>query len=78
MVVLLSEKGVYISAGSACASGSLEPSPVLLAMGLDEPIAHAAIRLSICRYTTEAELDHAATIIPQAVAKLRSTMPAGG
>jgi cysteine desulfurase len=74
IVILLSERGVYCSAGAACSSGSLEPSPVLLAMGIPEPIAHGSIRLSLSRYTTAEEIDEAVTIITQAIAKLRQSM----
>jgi cysteine desulfurase len=57
ILLLLSEQNVCASAGSACSSGSLEPSPVLQAMGVDEKIAHGAIRFSLSRYTTNHEID---------------------
>jgi len=76
MLLLLSEKGISAAAGAACSSGSLEPSPVLLAMGLDEPIAHGSIRLSLSRYTTDEEIDYAIETLPQVITKLRSSMPA--
>ncbi len=75
ILVLLSEKGVCAAAGAACSSGSLEPSPVLLAQGIPEPIAHGSIRLSLSRYTTDAEIDQALEIIPACIQKLRSSMP---
>ncbi len=74
IVVLLSERGVDCSAGAACSSGSLDPSPVLLAMGIDEPIAHGSIRLSLSRYTTEDEIDRAIEIIAEAISRLRQSM----
>jgi cysteine desulfurase len=71
----LSERGVYASAGAACSSGSLDPSPVLLAMGIDPSVAHGAVRFSLSRFTTKDELDEAAVVIAEVVAKLRSGMP---
>jgi cysteine desulfurase len=71
----LSERGVYASAGAACSSGSLDPSPVLLAMGVPPAVAHGAVRFSLSRFTTESELDQAAAVISDVVAKLRSGMP---
>jgi cysteine desulfurase len=73
----LSERGICASAGAACSSGSLEPSPVLLAMGIAEPVAHGSVRFSISRYTTEAEIDQAVAILPQVVARVGKTMPVG-
>jgi cysteine desulfurase len=77
ILLLLSEKGVCASAGSACSSGSLEPSPVILAMGVDERIAHGAVRFSLSRYTTDAEIDSAIAIIPGAIERLRAVLPVG-
>ncbi|MFW5682788.1 MAG: cysteine desulfurase family protein, partial [Phycisphaeraceae bacterium] len=77
ILVGLSEKGVCASAGAACSSGSLEPSPVLLAMGYDEPRAHGSVRFSLSRHTSQDELDHAAAITADVVTKLRKTMPVG-
>jgi len=71
----LSEKGVCASAGAACSSGSLEPSPVLLAMGIPEPVAHGSIRLSLGRSTTQQELDYALAVIPEVVRRLGLVMP---
>ena len=71
----LSEKGVCASAGAACSSGSLEPSPVLRAMGISEPVAHGSIRLSLSRATTQQELDFALTVIPDVVRRLGLVMP---
>jgi cysteine desulfurase len=60
LLILLSEQGVCVGAGSACSSGSLDPSPVLLAMGVPEAVAHASIRISLSRDTTEDEITEAA------------------
>ena len=70
----LSERGVCASAGAACSSGSLEPSPVLLAMGIPESVAHGSIRLSLSRFSTQRELDQAARIVSEVVKKLAQTM----
>jgi cysteine desulfurase len=70
LVLILSELGLCASAGAACASGSLDPSPVLKAMRIPDPIAHGSIRLSISRDTTEDEIDRAIPIITEAVRRL--------
>ncbi|QQE13086.1 cysteine desulfurase [Planctomycetota bacterium] len=75
ILVGLSEKGVCASAGSACSSGSLEPSPVLMAMGIPEPLAHGSVRFSLSRYTTETELKKAVGIVVDVVSRLQKTMP---
>ncbi|MBL4590599.1 MAG: cysteine desulfurase [Phycisphaerales bacterium] len=75
LLLLLSEQGVCVSAGSACASGSLEPSPVLLAMGIDEQTAHGSVRLSLSRETTPGEIDEAIKIVCKAVDRLSDTLP---
>ncbi|MEM9753619.1 MAG: cysteine desulfurase family protein [Planctomycetota bacterium] len=71
----LSERGVYASAGAACSSGSLEPSPVLLAMGIPETLAHGSVRFSLCRMTTKDEIDAAIPIVAQVVGRLSQTLP---
>jgi cysteine desulfurase len=73
----LSEKGLCASAGAACSSGSLEPSPVLLAMGLAEPVAHGSVRFSLSRETTTEQIDRAIELVPEAVQRLGQTMPVG-
>jgi cysteine desulfurase len=73
LLVLLDEAGVCASAGAACASGALEPSPVLLAMGVPKEEALSSLRLTLGATTTPAEVDLAATAVPAAVARLRST-----
>lgn len=70
LLLALSERGLYASAGAACSSGSLEPSPVLLAMGINEPQAHGTLRFSLSRETTEAELAQAVPIIAEVVRRL--------
>ena len=75
LLLSLSERGVCVSAGSACASGSLDPSPVLLAMGVDEMTAHGSLRLSLSRETTIEEIDRAIEVIGEVVAKLSRSMP---
>jgi len=71
ILLLLSERGISASAGAACSSGSLDPSPVLLAMGVPPDIAHGSIRLSLGRTTTAAEIDAAVTAIVESIARLR-------
>ena len=75
ILLLLSEADVCASAGSACSSGSLEPSPVLMAMGVDGRIAHGAVRFSLSRYTTEAEVDRALQILPPIITRLQAVLP---
>jgi cysteine desulfurase len=74
ILLLLSEKGICASAGSACSSGSLEPSPVIKAMGIDERVAHGAVRFSLSRYTTDAEIDRTLEVLPEVIERLRSVM----
>ena len=76
LLLLLSERGVCASAGAACSSGSLDPSPVLLAMGVPEALAHGSLRFSLSRETTAAEVDEAAKIVGQCVARLRGSSAA--
>ena len=71
----LSERGVCASAGAACSSGSLEPSAVLRAMGIDEAVAHGSVRLSLSRQTTEPEVDAAADALVAVVERLGRVMP---
>jgi len=76
ILLLLSEKGICASGGSACASGSLDPSPVLKAMGLPMERSHGSVRFSLCRHTTDAEIDQALEIIPGVINRLRKSMAA--
>ncbi len=75
LLLLLDMKGVQASSGSACTSGSLDPSHVLLAIGRVHDVAHGSLRLSLCEYNTEEEIDHILTVVPQVVAYLRSISP---
>lgn len=77
ILIGLSERGVCASAGAACSSGSLEPSPVLLAMGIAEEAAHGSVRFSLSRDTTASELDAAAQVVAHVVHKLAATLPLG-
>ncbi len=76
MLLLLSERGVCASAGAACASGSLEPSPVLRAMGVPPEVAHGTLRFSLSRETTAAEVDEGVRIVVECVGRLRESMSA--
>ena len=70
VLLLLSEAGVCASSGAACSSGSLGPSHVLKAMGIEERIAHGAIRFSLSRFSARAEVDRVLTIVPQLLSRL--------
>lgn len=72
---MMSLKDLAISSGSACTSASLEPSYVLRALGLSDELAHSSLRISLGRFTTEAEVDHAVSEIREVVAKLRELSP---
>ncbi len=71
LVLELSRRGICVSSGSACTSGSLEPSPVLLALGLRPQEALGSLRVSLSRETTAAEVDRAAAAVVEAVSRLR-------
>jgi cysteine desulfurase len=71
----LSDLGICASSGSACSSGSLEPSHVIRAMGVPFTAAHGSIRFSLSRYTTDADIDHVLAHMPAIVAKLRAISP---
>ena len=71
----LSEQEICVSSGSACTSGSLEPSHVLTAMGVPFTAKHGSVRFSLSRYTTEAEIDIVIEYFPQIVARLRRLSP---
>lgn len=71
LLYLLDEQGVCASAASACASGAMEPSHVLAAMGVERSLAHGALRLSLGHTTTEADVDSAITAVVSAVSHLR-------
>jgi cysteine desulfurase len=71
----LDENGVAASSGSACTTGSLEPSHVLRAMGIPYTFAHSSTRFSLSRYTTEEEIDLVIKVMPGIVEKLRVISP---
>ena len=73
--LIMSLRDLAISSGSACTSASLEPSYVLRALGLNDELAHSSLRFSFGRFTTEAEVDHAAQSVRHAVEKLRELSP---
>lgn len=73
--LIMGIKGLAVSSGSACTSASLEPSYVLRALGRSDELAHSSLRMTIGRYTTEAEIDYAINSIKLNVAKLRDLSP---
>lgn len=75
ILLYLNQHGICASSGSACSSGSLEPSHVLRAMGLPYTILHGSIRFSLCRYTTEAEIDQVIAVMPDIIQRLRDMSP---
>lgn len=75
MLLLLDAKGICASSGSACTSGSLDPSHVLLALGLPHEVAHGSLRLSLSEYNTEEEVDFIIEEVPKVVEYLRSISP---
>lgn len=75
LLLLLDGQGVSASSGSACTSGSLDPSHVLLAIGRVHDVAHGSLRLSLCEYNTEEEVDHILKVVPQVVQRLRDMSP---
>ena len=75
LLLLLDAKGVAASSGSACTSGSLDPSHVLLAIGRPHEIAHGSLRLSLCHENTDEEIDHILKVVPEVVDYLRRMSP---
>ncbi|HID12042.1 MAG TPA: cysteine desulfurase NifS [Candidatus Latescibacteria bacterium] len=75
MLLNLDLEGIAASTGSACSSGSLEPSHVLLAMGLSHELAHGSLRFTMGRWTTEEDIDRVLEVLPEVVAKLRAMSP---
>jgi cysteine desulfurase len=75
ILLSLNKYGICASSGSACTSGSLEPSHVLRAMGLPYTTLHGSIRFSLCRYTTVAEIDRVIEVMPNIVERLRALSP---
>ena len=75
LLLMLDAQGISASSGSACTSGSLDPSHVLLAIGRVHDVAHGSLRLSLCHENTEEEVDHILTVVPQVVELLRNMSP---
>jgi len=75
MVLNLDLEGICASTGSACSSASLEPSHVLLAMGLSHEQAHGSLRLTLGKWTTEEEIGRVLEVLPRIIAKLRAMSP---
>jgi len=75
LVIALDLKGVAVSGGSACHSGSTEPSHVLMAMGLDRNAARASLRFSLLKTATDEDVDHVLRVVPEAVEHLRALAP---
>ena len=75
LLLLLDAKGIAASSGSACTSGSLDPSHVLLALGRPHEVAHGSLRLSFSEYNTEAEIDYILQEVPEVVSYLRNISP---
>ena len=75
LLLLLDAYGVCASSGSACTSGSLDPSHVLLAIGRVHDVAHGSLRLSLSEYNTDEEIDHILQVVPQVVSYLRNMSP---
>ena len=75
LLLLLDAQGICASSGSACTSGSLDPSHVLLAIGRVHDVAHGSLRLSLCHENTEEEVEHILKAVPEVVALLRNMSP---
>lgn len=75
LLLNLDMKGIAASSGSACTSGSLDPSHVLLAMGLSHEVAHGSLRLTLGKGNTEADIDYCLDVLPQIVERLRQMSP---
>jgi cysteine desulfurase len=78
LLINLDMQGVAVSTGSACSSGSLEPSPVIRALGRDDELARGSIRFSLGKDTTAQEIDYALEVLPRAVENLRRLSPLYG
>ena len=75
LLLLLDAKGICASSGSACTSGSLDPSHVLLAIGRVHDVAHGSLRLSLCEWNTDEEIDRILDAVPEVVEYLRGMSP---
>ena len=78
ILLLLNQQGIAASSGSACTSGSLEPSHVMRAMGIPYTAAHGTIRFSLSRYNSEAQIDRVIAAVPPIIAQLRQLSPYWG
>ncbi|MFP4457016.1 MAG: cysteine desulfurase NifS [Clostridia bacterium] len=75
LILSLDAKGVAVSSGSACTSGSLDPSHVLMSMGMDHQQAHGSLRMTLGRSTTEEDIDYVLEVLPEIVDRLRAMSP---
>lgn len=75
LLLMLDMKGIAASSGSACTSGSLDPSHVLMAMGICHEVAHGSLRLTLGKSTTEEDIDYVLEVLPEIVEKLRAMSP---
>ena len=75
LVLMLGLSGICASTGSACSTGSLDPSHVLMAIGLPHEIAHGSLRLSLGRYSTDEDVDYILEKLPEIVKTLRAMSP---
>lgn len=75
LLLFLDDMGIAASSGSACTSGSLDPSHVLLAIGVPHEVAHGSLRLTLCEYNTVEEVEYMVQKVPEVVAKLRAMSP---
>ena len=75
MLLLLNQQGICASSGSACTSGSLEPSHVLLAIGHPNEVAHGSLCLTLSAFNTEEDIVHIIRTVPKAVEYLRNMSP---
>ncbi len=74
-MIALDLKGLAVSSGAACSSGAIEPSHVLLAMGLSHERARSSVRISLGKQTTDEDVDFAIKVLPETVARLREISP---
>ena len=75
LLLMLDMNGICASSGSACTSGSLDPSHVLLAIGLKHEVAHGSLRLSLSENNTDEDVDHILEVLPGIVDRLRAMSP---
>ncbi|MBO4562641.1 MAG: aminotransferase class V-fold PLP-dependent enzyme, partial [Clostridia bacterium] len=75
ILLMLDLNGIAASSGSACTSGSLDPSHVLLAMGLTHEVAHGSVRMTLSDETTEEDIDHVLEVLPKVAERLRKMSP---